>query len=55
MVQGGSDLQHRVFDGTVPSLKWIFASLLEDLKDLVSMKKLVVGEGGCTCVKEFLG
>ena len=50
-VQGGPDCQHRVFDGTVRSLKWIFPSLLGESKDLASVKKIVVGEGGCICFK----
>ena len=55
VVQGGLDRQHRVFDGTVRSLKWLFPSLPGELKDLVSVKNLVAGEGDWTCVKEVLG
>ena len=55
VVQGGVDRQHRVFDGTVRALKWLFSSLPRELKDLVSVKKLVAGEGDWTCVKEVLG
>ena len=45
-VQGGPDHQHRVFDGTVCGLKWIFPSSPGDLKDLMSMKNIAPGEGG---------
>ena len=55
MVQGAPDCQHRVFDSTVRALKWLFPYLPGELKDLVSVKKLVVGEGDWTCVKEVLG
>ena len=55
VVQGGPDRQHQVFDGTVRALKWLFPSLPGELKDSVSVKKLVAGEGDCTCVKEVLG
>ena len=55
VVQGGPDRQHQVFDGTDRALKWIFLSLPGELKDSVSVKKLVAGEGGWTCVKEVLG
>ena len=54
-VQGAPDHQDQVFDGTVCSLKWLFPSLPGELKDLVSVKKLVAGEGDWTCVKEVLG
>ena len=47
-VQGGPDREHRVFDGTVRALKWIFPSLPGELKDLVIVKKLVAGEGDWT-------
>ena len=53
-VQGGPYHQHQVFDGTVRALPWLFPSLLGDLKDSVSMKKLVAGEREWTCVKEVL-
>ena len=43
-MQEGPDCQHRVFDGTVRALKWLFPPLPGDLKDLVSMKKIVAGE-----------
>ena len=55
VVQGGPDRQHRVIDGTVRALKWLFLSLPGELKDSVILKKLVAGEGDCTCVKEVLG
>ena len=55
VAQGGLYQQHRVFDGTVRDLKWIFLSLSGQLKDSVSMKKLVAGEGEWTFVKKFLG
>ena len=55
LVQGGPNRQHQVFDGTVRALKWLFLSLLRELKDLVSVKKLLTGEGDWTCVKEVLG
>ena len=54
-VQGGPDRQHQVFDGTVCAVKWLFPSLPGELKDSVSVKKLVAGEGDWTCVKEVLG
>ena len=54
-VQGGPDRQHRVFDGTVRALKWLFPSLPGEIKDLVSVKNIVAGEGGWTCGKEVLG
>ena len=54
-VQWDPDHQHRVFDGTFGYLKWLFPSLTGELKDSVSVKKFVVGEGGWTCVKEVLG
>ena len=43
VVQGGPDRQHRVFDGTVRTFKWLFPSLPGELKDSVSVKKLVAG------------
>ena len=55
VVQGGLDHQHRVFDGTVRALKWLFPSSPMDSKDLVSIKKLLAGEGYWTCAKEVLG
>ena len=54
VLQGGPYRQHRVFDGTVRALKWLFPSLPGELKDSVSVKNLVAGEGDCTCVKEVL-
>ena len=54
-MQGVPDCQHRVFDGTVCALKLLFPSLLGELKDSASVKKLVAGEGGWTCVKEVMG
>ena len=54
-VQVGPGKQHRFFDLTVLSLKWIFLSLPGDSKDSVRVKKLLAGEGDCNCVKEFLG
>ena len=55
VVQDGPERQHQVFDGTVCALKWIFPSLPGEYKDLVSIKKLLAGEGDWTCVKEVLG
>ena len=55
VVQGRLECQHRVFDGTVHSLKWLFPSLPGDSKDLVIVKKLLAGEGEWTCIKEVLG
>ena len=55
VVQGGPDRQHRVFDDTVCAIKWLFPSLPGELKDSVSVQKLVAGEGDWTCVKEVLG
>ena len=54
-MQGWKYCQHRVFDGTVCALKWIFLSLAGGSKDLVSMKKLLVGKENWTCIKEVLG
>ena len=54
-VHGVPDCQHQVFDGKVLALKWLFPSLPGELKDSVSVKKLVAGEGYWTCVKEVLG
>ena len=53
-VQGVPDLQHRVFDCTVCSLKFLFLSLMGELKDLVSVKDPLAGEGGWACAKEVL-
>ena len=55
VVQGGPDRQHRVIDGTVRALKWLFPSLTGELKDSVIVKKIVAGKGDWTCVKEVLG
>ena len=44
-VHEGPDRQHKVFDGTVRSLKWIFPSLPGKTKYSVSVKKLMAGEG----------
>ena len=55
VVQGGAERQHRVFDSTVCALKWLFPSLPGEAKDLVSVKKLLAGEGDWECVKEVLG
>ena len=49
-VQGGPEFQHRVFDGTVRALKWLFPSFPVELKDSVSVKKIITGEGGWTRV-----
>ena len=54
-VQGVPDCQHQFFDGTVRALKWLFLSLPGELKDSVSVKNLVAGEGDYTSVKEVLG
>ena len=53
-VQGVPDCQHQVLDGAVRALKRLLLSLPGELKDSVSVKKLVAGEGGWNCVKEFL-
>ena len=53
-VQGGPELQHRVFDGTVCALKWILPSLPRESKYLVIFKKLLVGEGDWACSEEVL-
>ena len=55
LVQVEPDHQHRVFDGTFRSLKWIFLPLPGELKYSVSVKNLPAGEGDWTCVKEVLG
>ena len=54
-MQSGPDRQHRVFDGTVRALKWIFPSLTGDSKDLVRVKNLLEGEGNWTFSEEVLG
>ena len=54
-VQGGAKRRHQVSDGTVCDLKWILLSLSGDIKDLLSVKNLLVGEGDWTCIKEVLG
>ena len=43
-VQGRPERQHRVFDGTIRALKWIFSSLPVDIKDLVILKNPGRGE-----------
>ena len=53
-VQGEPEQKHQVFCSTVRAIKWLFPSLPVEAKNLVSVKKLLVGEGGWTCVKEFL-
>ena len=55
LVQVEPDHQHRVFDGTFRSLKWIFLPLPGELKYSVSVKNFPAGEGDWTCVKEVLG
>ena len=55
VVQGGPERQHRVFDGTARSLKYLFPSLLGESKDSVSVKKLLAWEGKWTYIKEVLG
>ena len=50
-VQGGADRQHKVFDGTVQALKWLFPSLPGENNDSVRVKKLMSGEGNWTCQK----
>ena len=42
-VQRGPSCQHQVFGGTVLALKWLFPSLPAELKDSVSVKKIVAG------------
>ena len=37
------------------ALKRLFPSLPGESKDLVSVKKIQVGEGGWTCAKDVLG
>ena len=54
-MQGGPELQHRVFYGAVHALKWLLRTLPGDSKDLVSARKLLLGEGEWNCVKEFQG
>ena len=36
-------------------LKWILLSLSGNIKDLLSVKNLLEGEGDWTCIKEVLG
>ena len=55
VVQGGPDLQHRVFDCTVRALNWLFPSLMGDSKDSESIKNILSGEGDWIFVKEVLG
>ena len=38
VVPGVPYRQHRIFDGTVHALNWIFPSLPGEIKDLVSVK-----------------
>ena len=45
-VQVGADRQHQVFSSTLCALKWLFPSFPGNLKDLVSVKNLIAGEGG---------
>ena len=54
-VQGDPKRQHRVFDSTVRSTKWLFPSLPGESKDSGIVKKLLAGECDWTCVKEALG
>ena len=44
-VQGVPDLQHWVFGSTVRALRWLFLSLLGEIKYSATVKTLVVGEG----------
>ena len=44
-VQGVPDRQHRVFGSTVRALRWLFLSLLGEIKYSATVKTLVVGEG----------
>ena len=53
-VQGGTRLQHQVFDVTVLALKWIFPPLPVEFKGLVSFKKILAGKFNWNCVKEVL-
>ena len=53
-VQGVTERQRQIFNGTVRSLKWIFPSFPGKLKDSIIMKKPQTGEGNWTCVKEFM-
>ena len=48
------DVQHLVFDGIIRAVKCLFLSLPGELKDLVSVKNIVAGEGDWTCIKEVL-
>ena len=54
VVQGGPDCQHRVFEGIECTLKWLFLLSPGELKNLVSMKKIVAVEGDQTYIKEVL-
>ena len=54
VAQGGGEQQHQVFDSTVRALKWLLPSLPGEAKDLVSVKKLLDGEGDWECMKEVL-
>ena len=51
-MQGGPELQHRVFDSTVCALKWLLPSLPRESKYLVIFKKLLLGEGDWACAEE---
>ena len=53
-VQGGPEQQHQVLDRIVISLKWIPPSLPGEVKYLVSVKKILVGEGDWNCIKDIL-
>ena len=54
-VKGGLERQHRLFDGTVCALKWLFLYLPGNIKDWSSVENLLAGEGEWTCVEEVLG
>ena len=55
IVPAGAEIQHQVFDSTVRALKWLPPLLQGEAKDLVSVKKILAGEGYWECIKEVLG
>ena len=55
LLQGRSDFHTQVFNGMVWVLKSLFPYLEYKVKELLSIKRLRVGEGEWTCIKEFIG
>ena len=55
VVQGGLDRQDRFFDCKVYALKWLFPSLLGEIKVSVSVNNIILGVRDWTFVREVLG